>query len=156
MVYLQLSITYMVYYHDSKKVILLLRCPLFLLHCEQIYANIILNIIFLPFPFSFFFYFLNSVHAVTGQRKARGRVCDGIPGSGGKVREPWGIHTGTDETASVMEAADHPRVAPSASQDQGQPPHPSVSLQIMMMMNHACFFSFLLEIIWNNFLKILV
>lgn len=101
----------------------------------------------------FFFFFVNSVHAVTGECEARGRVCNSIPGSGGKVREPRGIHTGADKTAAVVEAADHPCVAPSASQDQGQSPHPSVSLQIMMMMMmiYACFFVFLVDLTWTTF-----
>lgn len=53
-------------------------------------------------------------------------MCECIPGPGGEVCEPRGLHTYADQAAAVMEAADHPCVAPTAPQDQGHPPQPQV------------------------------
>lgn len=53
-------------------------------------------------------------------------MCECIPGPGGEVCEPRGIHTHADQAAAVLEAADHPCMASAAPQDQGYPPQPQV------------------------------
>ena len=54
-------------------------------------------------------------------------MCECILGSGGEVCQPRGLHPHPDQTAAIMEAADHPCLAPTAPKDQGHSPQPKVS-----------------------------
>lgn len=68
-----------------------------------------------------------SVYPATGECQAGGWVCECFPGFGGEVCQPWGLHPHPDKAAAVVEAADHPCLAPIASKNQGHSPQPQVS-----------------------------